>query len=105
MGAIPATDLDSQGIGPNLTGVFGSPVQLSDGRTVTADDNYIRNSILNPGSEIVAGFQPVMPTFEGLISEEQLLALVAYIRSLGNAPQPGAATPQAQGAAPSGKSE
>lgn len=73
---------DTQGRGPNLLGVFGRPVQLEDGRTVTADENYIRESILDPGAKVVAGFKPVMPTFQGLVSEEQLNALVAYVKSL-----------------------
>jgi cytochrome c oxidase subunit 2 len=73
---------DTQGRGPNLQGVFGKPVQLEDGRTVTADENYIRESILDPGAKVVNGFKPVMPTFQGLVSEEQLNALVAYVKSL-----------------------
>ncbi|HTZ82119.1 MAG TPA: cytochrome c oxidase subunit II [Candidatus Acidoferrales bacterium] len=78
---------DTQGRGPNLQGVFGKPVLLQDGRTVTADENYIRESILDPGAKIVNGFKPVMPTFQGLVSEEQLNALVAYVKSLSPAPQ------------------
>ena len=58
---------------------------LDDGRTVTADENYLRESILNPGAKIVAGFKPIMPSFQGQVSEESLMALVAYIKSL---PQP-----------------
>ena len=73
---------DMQGRGPNLHGVFGSPVQLEDGRTVTADENYVRECILDPGAKRVKGFQPIMPTFQGLVSEEQVNALVAYIKSL-----------------------
>ena len=73
---------DVQGRGPNLQGVFGKPVQLEDGRTVTADENYVRESILDPGSRRVKGFQPIMPTFQGLVSEEQVNALVAYIKSM-----------------------
>ena len=61
--------------------MFGKPVQLEDGRTVTADENYVRECILDPGSKRVKGFQPIMPTFQGLVSEEQLNALVAYIKS------------------------
>ena len=72
---------DSQGRGPNLQGVFGNPVQLEDGRIVTADENYVRESILDPGAKVVKGFKPVMPTFQGLVSEEQLNALVAYVKS------------------------
>ncbi len=73
---------DTQGRGPNLQGVFGRPVLLEDGRTVTADENYVRESILDPGAKVVKGFKPVMPTFQGLVSEEQLNALVAYVKSL-----------------------
>ncbi len=73
---------DSQGRGPNLQGVFGHPVQLQDGRTLTADENYIRECIIDPGSKRVKGFAPIMPTFQGLVSEEQLNALVAYVKSL-----------------------
>ena len=73
---------DMQGRGPNLQGVFGHPVQLEDGRTVTADENYVRESILDPGSHRLKGFQPIMPTFQGLVTEEQVNALVAYIKSI-----------------------
>jgi cytochrome c oxidase subunit 2 len=76
---------DAQGRGPNLQGVFGKPVQLEDGRTVTADENYLRECILDPGAKRVKGFQPVMPTFQGLVSEEQVNALVAYIKSISSA--------------------
>jgi len=81
---------DSQGRGPNLRGAFGRPVQLEDGRIVTADENYIRESILDPGAKVVKGFKPVMPTFQGLVSEEQLNALVAYVKSLSPPSAPGA---------------
>ncbi len=83
---------DTQGRGPNLQGVFGKPVLLEDGRTVTADENYVRESILDPGSKVVKGFKPVMPTFQGLVSEEQLNALVAYVKSLSSSGQTGGAT-------------
>jgi cytochrome c oxidase subunit II len=73
---------DAQGRGPNLRGIFGKPVQLEDGRTVTADENYVRQCILDPGAQRVKGFQPIMPTFQGLVSEEQVNALVAYIKSI-----------------------
>jgi cytochrome c oxidase subunit 2 len=74
---------DTQGRGPNLIGVYGKPVLLEDGRTVIADENYIRESILSPNAKIVNGFKPIMPTFQGLVSDEQLSALVAYVKSLG----------------------
>jgi len=73
---------DVQGRGPNLVGVFGKPVQLEDGRIVIADENYVRESILSPSAKVVKGFKPIMPVFQGLVSEEQLAALVAYIKSL-----------------------
>ncbi len=73
---------DTQGRGPNLVGVYGKPVLLDDGRTVTADDNYIRESILQPGAKVVAGFKPIMPSFNGIVNEEQLLSLIAYVKSL-----------------------
>ncbi len=81
---------DSSGRGPNLQGVFGKPVQLADGRTVTADENYIRECILDPGAKRVKGYQPIMPTFQGLVSEEQVNALVAYVKSV--SPEGGAKT-------------
>ena len=73
---------DSRGRGPVLQNVFGHPVQLHDGAVVTADENYLRESILTPGVKITAGYQPVMPAFQGLVSEEQLLALIEYVKSL-----------------------
>lgn len=86
---------DTQGRGPNLIGVYGKPVLLEDGRTVTADENYVRESILDPGAKVVQGFKPVMPTFQGLVSEEQLNALIAYVKSLSNAGTTGAKTAEA----------
>lgn len=73
---------DAQGRGPNLQGVYGRQQLLDDGRSVLADDNYIRESILNPGAKVVAGFKPIMPTFQGIVSEDQVLALISYIKSL-----------------------
>ena len=76
---------DVQGRAPNLTGIFGKPVQLEDGRTVIADENYVRESILVPGAKIVSGFKNIMPPFQGLVNEEQLNELVAYVKSLAQA--------------------
>jgi cytochrome c oxidase subunit 2 len=84
---------DGQGRGPVLDNLFGKQVELADGTTVIADENYIRESIVNPRARIVAGFSPIMPTFQGRLSEEQLLQLIAYIRSLGAQQTPGAAPP------------
>jgi cytochrome c oxidase subunit II len=72
---------DSRGRGPMLQNVFGHPVPLQDGTVVTADENYVRESILTPGAKVTAGYQPVMPAFQGLVSEEQLLALIEYIKA------------------------
>src|SRR5580658_10120161 len=82
LGCVTCHRSDTQGRGPNLQGVFGKPVQLEDGRTVTADENYLRECILDPGAKRVKGFQPLMPTFQGLVTEEQVNALVAYIKSI-----------------------
>ena len=82
LGCVTCHRSDIQGRGPNLHGVFGKPVRLEDGRTVTADENYLRECILDPGAKRVKGFQPIMPTFQGLVSEEQVNALVAYIKSI-----------------------
>jgi cytochrome c oxidase subunit 2 len=72
--------------GAKLEGIFGTDVKLTTGQVVKADEEYIRNSILNPSSQIVEGYQPIMPTFKGQVTEEQLVSLVAYIKSLsGNA--------------------
>jgi cytochrome c oxidase subunit 2 len=68
--------------GAKLEGIFNHDVKLVGGQTVKADEAYIRNSILNPSSQVVEGFQPIMPTFKGQVTEEQLVALVAYIKSL-----------------------
>jgi cytochrome c oxidase subunit 2 len=85
---------DTQGRGPNLVGVFGKQVRLNDGRTVVADESYLRESIMNPGTKIVSGFTPIMPTFEGQVSEESMIALVTYIKSLQSAPQSGTGATQ-----------
>ncbi|MGB8771814.1 MAG: cytochrome c oxidase subunit II [Candidatus Korobacteraceae bacterium] len=82
----------TQGRGPNLVGIFGKPVLLDDGRTVIADEGYIRESILNPGVKIVSGFRPIMPTFQGQVSEEDLMALVAYVKSLSQTQSQGTAS-------------
>lgn len=99
--------LDQQGIGPMLTGLFGKQVQLEHGQTLLADENYLRESIVNPMAKIVAGFQPVMPPYQGRVNEEQLLQLISYIKSLGSQqthaapvtpPQGGAGAPGLPGA-------
>jgi cytochrome c oxidase subunit II len=69
---------------PSLQGIYGRTVALSDGATVTVDERYLRDSILLPGREIVAGYANQMPSFAGRISEEDILDLIAYIKSLGD---------------------
>jgi cytochrome c oxidase subunit II len=71
---------------PDLDGVYGQEVHLSDGRVVTADEAYLRDSILLPDKDIVAGFAPIMPSFKGVASEEQLVPLIAYLKSLSTSP-------------------
>jgi cytochrome c oxidase subunit 2 len=80
----------SQQRGPTLAGIYGKPVRLQGGATAMVDDAYLRESILIPAAKLVEGYQPVMPPFQGLVTEEQLLQLIAYIRSL-SAQQPTAA--------------
>lgn len=67
---------------PSLVGLYGSPVPLSDGSTVIADDRYIRDSIMQPKQQVVASYEPVMPSFANVIGEDDLVRLVAYIHSL-----------------------
>jgi cytochrome c oxidase subunit II len=87
---------DDAGRGPVLVGIFGRPVRLATGDTVVADEAYLRESIVNPAARVVAGYQPVMPTYQGQVSEEQLIALIAYIESL---QVPGEAAPAPPGGA------
>jgi cytochrome c oxidase subunit 2 len=101
LGCVTCHRTDTPGRGPNLQGIFGKPVQLEDGRTVNADENYLRECILDPGAKRVKGFQPIMPTFQGLVTEEQVNALVAYIKSI-SAGKPGGAV-KASVAAPQGE--
>lgn len=70
------------GIGPGLTGVFGRQTPLEGGSTVVADEQYVRNSILNPAQQVVAGNRPEMPTYRGQLDEVQVLQLIAYLKSL-----------------------
>jgi cytochrome c oxidase subunit 2 len=76
---------------PSLDGIYGQPVPLQSGQVVTADDTYIRDCILQPAKNIPAGYQPIMPSFQGHLSEEQIVALIAYIKSrrAGSAPTQG----------------
>ena len=73
---------------PNLGGLYGTQVELENRQMVQFDETYIRESILDPSAKIVRGYPSVMPTFRGQVSEEQILALIAYIKSLSPAPAP-----------------
>ena len=71
------------GVGPTFKGGFGARRQFSDGSTGVMDENYIRESMLNPRAKVVAGFDPVMPTFQGRLKENEIAVLIEYLRSLG----------------------
>ena len=68
--------------GPTFKGVYGHDVRLSDGRTVRADENYIRESILEPRAKVVSGFDPVMPTFKGQLKDKEITAIIEYLKKL-----------------------
>src|SRR5262245_20569251 len=89
------------GRGPSLQGLFGKDVKLANGATVKVDEAYLRESILNPGAKVVAGYTNDMPTFQGLVTEEQVAMIIQYIKSIG--PRQGEAattTPAPASAAP-----
>jgi cytochrome c oxidase subunit 2 len=83
---------------PMLRNLYGRPVRLIGGETIVADDTYIRNKILRPRDQQIEGFKPIMPTFDGQLNEDQVIALIAYIKAIG--PQPGAGEPSSPGAVP-----
>jgi len=74
---------DGSGRGPSLEGIYGTSVELEGGAKVVVGDDYLRESILSPQAKIVKGYQPIMPTFQGLVTEDQLLQLIEYIKSAG----------------------
>jgi cytochrome c oxidase subunit II len=82
LGCVTCHRADSGARGPRLDGLFGKPVRLASGGTVAADEAYLRESIVNPAGRVVAGYQPIMPTYQGLVAEEGLMQLIAYIKSL-----------------------
>jgi len=71
------------GNGPTFQNLFGHSAEMADGSVIEVDENYIRESILSPRAKIVAGFQPIMPTYQGLLKDREIDALVAYIKTLG----------------------
>ena len=90
---------DGTGRGPSLNGLYGAKVLLADGSSITANEAYIRESILQPNAKIVARYAPSMPTYQGQLTEEQILALIAYVKSLQSQPVPATGA----GIAPAGK--
>ena len=82
LGCISCHAANDSGRGPSLAGLLGKAVRLQSGATVTADENYIRESILEPQAKIVAGYPSIMPTFKGLISEDGIMQIIAYLKSL-----------------------
>jgi cytochrome c oxidase subunit 2 len=78
---------DGSGRGPALEAKFGTEERLATGAVVRVDESYVRESILNPQLKLVAGYQPLMPTFQGLVSEESVMALVEYVKSLQGSPR------------------
>ncbi len=96
-------EADRQGRCPNLHGIFGRPQELTNGQVVTVDPAYIKESILNPSAKIVAGYQNIMPTFQGLVTEDGIQQLIEYVKSIG--PTGGASsvpTSDSRGAVPPG---
>ena len=83
---------NSQVAAPSLRGLFGRPVPLQGGGFTVADEQYLRDSILSPGTQVVAGFAPIMPAFRGQITEPDLLAIIAYLKSLKQDPSANAET-------------
>lgn len=68
--------------GPTWKGIWNQPVKLADGKTATVDENFIRESILEPNAAIVAGYPPIMPTYKGILGDKEVEAIIAYIQSL-----------------------
>jgi cytochrome c oxidase subunit II len=100
LGCVTCHREDGKGRGPSLVGVFGQPQKMANGTTALADEAYLRESILNPQAKMVQGYPPLMPSYQGQISEDALVTLLAYIKSLD---EPAAAAPAThEGAAPAG---
>ena len=72
----------SGGIGPTFTGLYGGTRALTDGSMITVDENYVRDSILDPQLQISAGYEPVMPTYQGRLKEDEIGAIIAYLKTL-----------------------
>ena len=83
-----------------LDGLFGKTVTLQSGDRIAVDEAYIRESIVSPNEKLTAGFQPIMPAYQGQVNEEQLLELIEYVRALGTGSAPPSVRPDAGGPRP-----
>ena len=92
---------DGSGRGPSLGGLYGKQVEFRTGFRVVANDSYIRESILTPQAKMLPGYGPIMPTFQGQVSEESVMSIIEYIKSLPPAPPPAAAAATGGASAPS----
>jgi cytochrome c oxidase subunit 2 len=92
LGCVSCHLTDGSGRGPSLAGKYGQPEQLANGAAVVVDDTYIRESILTPQAKLVAGYGPVMPTFQGQVNEQGLMSLIEYIKTLPSTGRPAVAT-------------
>jgi cytochrome c oxidase subunit 2 len=78
---------DGTGIGPSLVGIYNHEVALEGGRTAMVDEAYLRESIIDPQAKVVAGYQPVMSSYDGVLSEGGILQIITYIKSLNEVQQ------------------
>jgi cytochrome c oxidase subunit 2 len=83
LGCVTCHVAEGTGRGPSLVGLYGKPQKLRDGSTKVVDETLIRQAIVNPNSILLPNYPPIMPTFQGQINEEQVLQLIAYVKSLG----------------------
>jgi cytochrome c oxidase subunit II len=89
-GCAQCHSIDGSGkTGPTFKGFFGHKVVLSTGQAITADEDYVRESILDPQAKVVAGFEPVMPTFQGRLTNEDITSIIQYLKSLSAGPKGG----------------
>src|SRR5262249_12708484 len=98
---------DSRARAPVLEDLYGRDVPLRDGRTVRANEDYIRESILDPPAKVVAGFEPIMPTYKGQVNEDEMIQLIEFIKNLraGQTPTRTEETPPPAVGAPAPKKE
>jgi cytochrome c oxidase subunit 2 len=84
LGCVTCHVADGTGRGPSLAGLYGKPEKLRSGETRPVDEGLIRQAIVNPNSILLPNYPPIMPTFQGQVNEEQVLQLIAYVKSLGS---------------------